>query len=144
MCNTSHTAVTRMCTARRVLACLLLPAAIFLIITLVLMFWDIGKYQVCNQDPLFVCVCVWSRGISLRVVLQVCPQHVVTGQSSSQNSTNISFSIEKALTFILSSLLLTTTVLEAFWENTTPHRQHWASSIQKSPSYSYHLFMIGW
>ena len=31
---------------------------------------------------------------------------------------------------------------KAFSENTTPHQQHWANSVQKSPGN--HLFEIGW
>ena len=31
---------------------------------------------------------------------------------------------------------------KAFSENTTPHQQHWANSIQKSPGN--HLYVIGW
>ena len=54
---------------------------------------------------------------------------------------------EKALTFVLNSLLLYNCCLlplcwKAFSKNTTPHQQHWANSVQKSPSN--HLLVIGW
>ena len=54
-----YASVVTACTPKRVLAIvgLLLPSAVFcLIATFALVFWDIGKHQMCYIKPMCMCV----------------------------------------------------------------------------------------
>ena len=57
-----------MCLAERLLATLLLPAAICAIVALALLLWDISKYQVCKTSCVCVsvCVCVFSTVLNVQ------------------------------------------------------------------------------